>query len=639
MSFRLRAVAVCVALMLVASAAPAQPPDAVVYRLSFAERAHRLMDVAVTFSQLPAGPLQLRMSRSSPGRYALHEFAKNVLDVRASDPAGKPLTIARPDPYGWDVPQHAGTVQVRYRVFGDRVDGTYLGVDTTHAHINMPAALMWARGLEERAATVQFERPAGTTWRVATQLLPGPDEMTFTAPNLAYLMDSPSEVSDFALETFTVAGGGTAADGTGGGTSRSATIRLAVHHDGTASELKAFTADVERIVRESRNVFRVFPAFEVPGSTYTFIADYLPWASGDGMEHRNSTVLTSPSSIRSNRSGLLDTVAHEFIHAWNVERIRPRSLEPFDFERANMSGELWLGEGFTSYYGPLVLRRAGLLSLEDFASEMGEVVNQLMISPGRLVRSAREMSELAPFVDAATAVDRTTWANTYVSYYTWGAGIGLGLDLSLRSRTGGRVTLDDFMRELWRRHGAPGGRAPGVVDRPYTMDDVRAALTTVSGDGDFAREFLASYVEGRELVDYPALLARAGIVLRKVAAGRPTAGALQLADGAGGVRVMAASPFGSPAYAAGLDRDDTILSLGGVRVASASDWNRLLNTHKPGTPVPVTYRRRDVIVNGILTLVEDPRVQGVPGEEAGQPPTAAQRAFRDAWLNSPGDGR
>ena len=638
MSFRRRAVAICVALVLAASATPAQGPGAVVYRLSFAERTHRLMDVTVTFPQLPPGPLQLRMSRSSPGRYALHEFAKNVLDVRAFDAAGKPLTVTRPDPYGWDVPQHGGTVEIRYRVFGDRVDGTYLGVDTTHAHINMPAALMWARGLDERPARVQFERPAGTTWRVATQLLPGPDEMTFTAPNLAYLMDSPSEVSDFALETFTVPDGGVSG-GASGGTIRSATIRLAVHHDGTAPELKAFAADVERIVRESRNVFRVFPAFEVPGSTYTFIADYLPWASGDGMEHRNSTVLTSPSSIRSNRGGLIDTVAHEFIHAWNVERIRPRSLEPFDFERANMSGELWLGEGFTSYYGPLVLRRAGLLSLEDFASEMGEVVNQLFVSPGRLVRSAREMSELAPFVDAATAVERTTWANTYVSYYTWGAGIGLGLDLTLRSRSDGRVTLDDFMRELWRRHGAPGGRAPGMVDRPYTMDDVRAALTTVSGDADFARDFLASYVEGRELVDYPALLARAGIVLRKVAAGRATAGALQLADAAGGVRVMAASPFGSPAYAAGLDRDDTILSLGGARVASTADWNRLLNTHKPGTSVPVTYRRRDVIVNGILALVEDPRVQAVPGEEAGQPPTAAQRAFRNAWLNSPGEGR
>src|SRR5688572_32754116 len=114
----------------------------------------------------------------------------------------------------------------------------------------------------------------------------------------------------------------------------------------------ALARDVEAIAREARYVFGEYPAFE--NNTYTFIADYLPWASSDGMEHRNSTILTSGSSLRTDRLDLLDTISHEFFHAWNVERIRPRSLEPFNFEEANMSGELWLAEGFTSYYGPLV---------------------------------------------------------------------------------------------------------------------------------------------------------------------------------------------------------------------------------------------------------------------------------------------
>jgi hypothetical protein len=114
----------------------------------------------------------------------------------------------------------------------------------------------------------------------------------------------------------------------------------------------AFVADVEKIVREEGRS-SAYPQYE-PGS-YTFLADYLPYANGDGMEHRNSTVMTSPGSIRAPRLQLLDTVAHEFFHNWNVERIRPRALEPFDFERANTSGELWLAEGFTQYYGPLVL--------------------------------------------------------------------------------------------------------------------------------------------------------------------------------------------------------------------------------------------------------------------------------------------
>ncbi len=114
-------------------------------------------------------------------------------------------------------------------------------------------------------------------------------------------------------------------------------------------------------------MFGEYPAFE--GNTYTFIADYLPWASGDAMEHRNSTFLSNPSTIRANRLGLLGSVSHEFFHVWNVERIRPRSLEPFNFEEANMSGELWLAEGFTNYYEPLVLIRAGLTNLNDYAGQ------------------------------------------------------------------------------------------------------------------------------------------------------------------------------------------------------------------------------------------------------------------------------
>ena len=616
---RVRTCAALVAVVAALSVAQAQQSDAIAYRLSFADRAHRLMDVAVTFPRVAAGPLRLRMSRSSPGRYALHEFAKNVLDVRASDGTGKALAVTRPDPYGWDVTGHDGTVRVTYRVFGDRVDGTYLGIDATHAHINMPAALMWARGLEERAATVSFERPTGTAWRVATQLLPDRDELTFAAPNLAYLMDSPTEVGEFALETFSIAEGAT-----------STTFRIAMHHDGSASELSSFKGDVEKIVREARNVFGTYPAFE--GQRYTFIADFLPWVSGDGMEHRNSTILTSPSSLRSNRLGLLDTVSHEFFHAWNVERIRPRSLEPFNFEQANMSGELWLAEGFTSYYGPLVLRRAGLTTPADFAAEMGETINALVTSPGRQLRSAREMSELAPFVDAATAVDRTSFDNTYISYYTWGCGIALGLDLSLRAKSDGKVTLDHFMRELWAKHGAPGGRVPGVVDRPYTMDDLKTALASVSNNEAFARDFFRRYIEGRELVDYQGLLANAGIRLQKLAPGRPWIGALQLVDSASGARVAAFTPPGSPAYEAGLDRDDVIVSLGGARVGSAAEWNQQLEARKPGEMVPVVFRRRSVSTTGTLRIGEDPRVQATLVEQTGQPLSAAQRAFRDAWL-------
>jgi predicted metalloprotease with PDZ domain len=601
----------------VCSVAFAQAP--VSYRLSFPEPHHRWMQVEIEFRDVLPAPLDLQMSRSSPGRYALHEFAKNVFDVTVTDAEGRPLAVSRPNPHQWRVEAPGGAVRVRYRVFGDRVDGTYLAVDSTHAHINMPSALMWARGLEERPATVRFEPPAGTEWRVATQLFPGADAWTFAAPNLQYLMDSPTEFGAFELRTFTVTDGRS-----------TPTIRIAMHHDGSDAELDAFAADVEKMVRASRTVFGEYAPFE--NNTYTFIADYLPWANGDGMEHRNSTILTSAASLRTQRDDLLGTVSHEFFHSWNVERIRPRTLEPFNFADTNMTGELWLAEGFTNYYGPLILRRAGLLSDADFAAEMGGQINTVLTAPGRQVRTLEEMSRFAPFVDAAAAIDRTSFDNTFISYYTWGASVGIGLDLALRERSNGAVTLDHFMRRLWEDFGKPGGRAPGYVERPYTIDDVRNTLATVAGDRAFAEDFIARYIQGHEVVDYAGLLAQAGFMLRPANPGAGFIGQLRFQDGTGGVRLVAAAPFGSPAYQAGLDRDDLILSVDGRQVRTAAELDGLVRGQRPGATLPIAFERRGRRVTASITVIADPRQQMVTVESAGQPLTDAQRRFRDAWF-------
>jgi predicted metalloprotease with PDZ domain len=608
-------------LLNVAVAAPlwAQAPTR--YRLSFPEREHRLMQVEATFFDVPPGPLDARMSRSSPGRYALHDFAKNVFDVKASDEAGQPLNIARPNPFQWTITGHKGVVRLSYKVFGDRTDGTYLGIDSTHAHINMPAAIMWARGFESRAVSVRFEPPPGSSWRVATQLLPGQDSVTFTAPSLQYLMDSPAEFGNFDLRTFTLSDD-----------NRTPVFRVAVHHTGTDAEVDAFARDVEAIVREARNVFGEYAPYD--GNTYTFLADYLPWAHGDGMEHRNSTVLTSASSLRTDRMDLLDTVAHEFFHSWNVERIRPKSLEPFNLDDVNMSGELWLAEGFTSYYAPLITLRAGLTSLGDFTKELTRTLNTVITSPGRTVRSPVEMSQLAPFVDAAASIDPTNFDNTYISYYTWGEALGLGLDLALRDRTGGRASLDRFMRVMWERHGRTPAAVAGLVTNPYTLADAEAALALVSDDAEFAKSFFARFVYGRELMDYEALLAKAGLVLRPVAAGRAFAGELSLEDRAGRVRVSGPVPYESPAYRAGLEHEDVIVSVGGSRVSSAADVEKAIASRKPGTSLQIVFERRGQQVTSVMQLVEDPRREVVTAEQAGQTLSDAQRRLRQQWITS-----
>ena len=262
-------------------------------------------------------------------------------------------------------------------------------------------------------------------------------------------------------------------------------------------------------------IFGEFPRFE--SNTYTFLTDYLPWASGDGMEHRNSTVLSSSGALRNpgQRMGLLGTVAHEFFHAWNMERIRSRDLEPFDFAEADVSGELWFGEGFTSYYDDLILRRTGLTPLEQTLNSFANTIDAVTLSPARKIRTAEDMSRLAPFVDAAATIDRTAWDNTFISYYTYGAAIGLGLDLSLRDRSNGRTTLDTYMQALWAKHGRPGQQQPGMVATPYTMADLEAVLAEVSGDVAFAQKFFDDYIQGHDVVDYATLLGRAGLTLRR----------------------------------------------------------------------------------------------------------------------------
>lgn len=609
-----------------AAGQPHQGPPPIVYRLSFPEPEHRTMHVTVVFRDLSREPLDVRMSRASPGRYALHEFAKNVFDVRAADGSGRPLAAHRVAPHRWMVGGHDGTVRFQYRVFGDRLDGTYLAIDDTHAHINIPAALVWARGLEDRPVRVEFEQPPGRRWRAATQLYPTSDPLAFTAPNFQYLMDSPVEFSAFALTAFTVpqAGG-----------RKGPLFRIALHHDGDDAALERFSREVERLVREAQAVFGEFPDFET--GSYTFLADYLPYASPDGMEHRNSTVLTAPVSLETTteRSWILGTAVHEFVHSWNVERIRPRSLEPFNFEDANVSGELWFAEGVTSYYDALLMQRAGLATLDETAATFGRWIETVATSPGRQFGSAVDMSRLAPLVDAAVSVDRTNWDNIYISYYTWGAAIGLALDLALREKSGGRVTLDDYMRALWAAFGRPGGRAPGLVDRPYTLEDLKGVLGRVAGDEAFAREFFARYIEGRALADYQRLLAQAGLVVRRRAPGRATLGRVEIERAGTGVKLRSAAQIDSPLYAAGLDRDDVIERIGHDRVTSRVDWDAALARHRPGAAVSVTTVSRSGARRTVSAqLIEDGRIEVVPIERTGGTLTPAARRFREAWLGS-----
>ena len=594
------------------------PTPAVVYDIRFPNAVHREAEVTVRFQAVEGGPFRVRMARSSPGRYALHEFAKNVYAVKATTPTGRALPVRRASPHEWVVTGHQGAVVFSYTLYADRADGTYAGVDETRAHLNIPATFAWSPQMTTRPVEVTFHRP-DPAWRIATQLQPTDDPERFRAPNLQYFMDSPTHLGLLDIREWTVQGGG-----------RTQTMRLAVNHTGTAGQVGEFTELTKRVVDEMAAVFGEFPAFDF--GTYTFIACYRSNCAGDGMEHRNSTSLTSGASLAQNQLGLLGTVSHEFFHAWNVERIRPRSLEPFDFTEANMSGELWIAEGFTNYYGQLVIARAGIVNPRDYARRLTNAVNTLTTSPARAFDDAMGMAQQAPFVDAAVSIDPNNRVNTFISYYTYGEALGLALDLMLRARPT-PVTLDDFMREMWSRHGK-GQTAALAPARPYTLANAEGALAAAAKDTAFARDFFQRFVEGSALPDYPALLARAGYLVRPARAGRAWMGDTRLSASEGAVVVAGPTTIGSPMYAVGLGAGDRLTRVGDRTITTTAELRQAIDERKPGDQVRVTWSTRTGEKSALMRLTEDPNVEVLAFEDAGRTPTAAQLAFRAAWVGS-----
>jgi predicted metalloprotease with PDZ domain len=240
---------------------------------------------------------------------------------------------------------------------------------------------------------------------------------------------------------------------------------------------------------------------------------------------------------------------------------------------------------------------------------------------------------MAPFIDGGRPIDRTNWSSTVLSYYPFGGAIALALDLSLREMSGSRVSLDDFMRALWAKFGKPRSAREGYVDHPYSITDVEQILTEVSGDRAFASDFVFRYIQGRAIADYEHLLARAGLVLRKGAPGRAWLGDISFVSGKVQIANLVDPTW--PVYAAGLDQDDELQWVNGLRLRSGADLTTVLSRHRPGDRIEIVYRdRTGKSKAGNVALAEDPHVVVVPLEETGGTLTPAQRTFRDSWLGS-----
>ncbi|MDO6515842.1 M61 family metallopeptidase [Zobellia uliginosa] len=578
------------------------------YEISFGNAVHHEAVVKGIFPELKTDTVAFRMSRTSPGRYALHEFAINVYHFKAWDSKGKALEVLRPDPYQWQVVGHDGSITISYTLFANRGGGTYSQVDETHAHLNIPATFMYAPELSDRKIEVDFKVREDLNWKIATQM-PLVSGTTYSAPDLYYFMDSPIEISDHAVREFKVDHNG-----------KQQNIRFVLHHNGTGEELDAYFEQVKKVVLAEKEVYGELPDFDY--GTYTFLACYIPNASGDGMEHRNSTVLTSTRSLsEGGMQANIGTVSHEFFHAWNVERIRPKSLEPFNFEEANMSGALWFAEGFTSYYTNLILCRAGIISPEKYVEGISGTFNYVWNSPARRFFNPIEMSYQAPFVDAATSVDPVNRENTFISYYSYGSVLGLALDLSLRKE---KLNLDDFMKLVWKKY--------GKTEKPYTIEDLQQTLAEYAGS-DFAEVFFGKYIYKSEMPDYPTLLSLVGVGLKQNPQ-VPYFGAAVSLNGDGQGEIRSNPKIGTPAYEAGLDKGDIITDINGSGFPDGQQFGTYIEKLKVGDTLKVTFERFGVEKRCTVVLGANPDYRLLLMEKEGGKPSKKQLRQRNDWLKT-----
>ena len=544
-----------------------------IYNISFENAVHHEAKINISFPEVKTGTLNIRMSRTSPGRYALHEFVKNVYDFKATNSKGEDITIEREDPYSWQVSGHDGTVNIEYTLFANQGDGTYSQIDETHAHLNIPATFMYAEEFEHRPIEVTFDVREDLNWKVATQLKEK-SGTTYLAPNLYYFMDSPTEISDFSMKSFELDG---------------QEIRFVLHHQGSDEEFNQYFDQVERIVKQEKAVYNELPDFDY--NKYTFLACYMPNVSGDGMEHRNSTILTDTEALaEGGMKGNIGTVAHEFFHAWNVERIRPEELEPFDFTETNMTGSLWFAEGFTSYYTGLMLCRAKVRTPEEYIEGLSGTFNYVWNSPALEYFNPIEMSYQAPFVDAATSVDPTNRENTFISYYSYGSILGLALDLSLREK---ELNLDDFMKLMWEKY--------GKEEVAYEVKDIETTLIKYAGK-EFASEFFDKYIYDSKMPDYQKLFKSVGVEISRKESNYFGVSLEEVKDG---LRISKNTFKDSPAYKAGLTAGDIILSLNGTEVKSQEDFDKIIQTSSSKS-VNVEFERYGQKKSTKVTLGKDP---------------------------------
>lgn len=603
-------IAVCCLGVLRAAQASAPQPLDLVYNVRVDRPTTHLADIEIVARKVDTPDLKFVMPAWAPGRYAIYDFAKNVQEFSAAGADDHSLPWIKLDKQTWrvDAVHAGGTVRAHYRVFANDLTGSFSQVESAHANLNGPSVFMYVDGHKPDPITLTITAPAA--WRVISGYSTSMTERTFRAGNYDLLADTPLEISaDCTLDQFQEQG---------------KTIEVGVHtYSDDDNDRSQLLDGLKKLVRVEMAAMPP-PDFQ----HYLFMFHFVPdIPMGDGMEHLNSTQIILQGSVRETTPEALETAAHEFFHLWNVKRLRPAALGPFDYTRENYSRSLWFAEGITTYYGYLFLLQSRLWSREQFLDRLANEIYTLEVEPGSKLMSVEASSFSAWFFDRSPQMQETNFSNSIISYYNKGALLGMLLDLEIRSRTHGQKSLLDVMRYMYHEfYEAPvtSYYGPG---RGFEEKDVLDALDAVTGS-DFA-PFFDRYVSGAEAMPYQQALATVGLQLQIEASpnAAPDLGVIVQPESRG-TRIVSIVPGGA-ADRAGLSRDDLLIDVDDQSLATESLATRI-KAYPAGAKVPINverHGRRDRI-----TVTLDPPRRSVYSITPLVSATPEQAAMRDAWL-------
>jgi len=550
-----------------------------------------------------AGPMRLMMPVWTPGHYAIEDMPRNVLDVRAKKGTGdgwEATTVEKESKNVWRVDWRgsADTVLVEYSVYAFEYHDTKSYLDTLHAIINGASVFIYPVGSENVPIGLKLVPYPG--WKKVATGLEQTSGWEFVAPNMDVLIDSPIEVGNQEIRTFLVRD---------------------VEHQ--VSLFGASPVDTERIAEDIRKIVecevQVFG--EIPYKKYVFIVN-LTDDVGGGLEHLNSTVCFAPRLRlvpKEEYNLMMGLFSHEFFHTWNVKRMRPRGLGPFNYSSETYTKSLWVAEGITSYYDDLVLRRTGIYSVPEFLDAFAINVNVMKSLPGGRWQSAQESS-----FDTWIKYYRTdaNSPNVTLSYYTQGAVVGWMLDLQIRQNTKGQRNLDDVMRKVYEETFSKEGRG-------YSDEEFEATALAVGGR-EGLDEIFETRVKGRKDVDFGKYLGYSGLKLEPKELPEKVRGFLGVRLNSEGGRTTVRSRLaGSPAESMGLSVNDEIIGIDGLRLGSEK-LSFYVSNAKPGAQVKLTIAR-----NGMLSELAGELGRRPPFEYRITPIKEAaedQRAMFRGWL-------